>query len=101
MTVVDENGIPQFIDVRLSDRDVILARKNIKTSNPTSANYEINLALPIGTDTVPFTRGYTAVDAKVRGVTYRVVNTHLEDADDGGILLQIQQAQAAELFLFQ
>lgn len=96
VTGVDENGIPQFIDVRLSDRDVILARKHIKTSNPTSANYEINLALPIGTDTVPFTRGYTAVDAKVRGITYRVVNTHLEVKGEG-LVAAVQARQAQEL----
>lgn len=96
ITGVDENGVPQFIDVRLSDRDVILARKNIKTSNPVSANFEINLAIPIGTDTVPFTRGYTAVDAKIRGITYRVVNTHLEVKGEG-LVAAVQAQQAQEL----
>lgn len=95
-TGLDANGIPQFIDVRLSDRDVILAKKHVKTSNPVSANFEINLALPIGTDTVPFIRGYTAVDAKVRGTTYRVVNTHLEVKGEG-LVAAVQASQAQEL----
>ena len=95
-TGVDSAGTPQFIDVRLSDRDVILARKNIKTSNPTSANYQINLILPIAGGTIPFTRGYTAVDAKVRGITYRVVNTHLEVKGEG-MISAVQALQTQEL----
>lgn len=95
-TGVDGSGNPQFIDVRLSDRDVILARKNIKTSNPTTANYQVNLILPIAGGTVPFTRGYTAVDAKVRGITYRVVNTHLEVKGEG-LVAAVQALQAQEL----
>lgn len=97
-TGVDSFGTPQFIDVRLSDRDVILARKNIKTSNPTSANYQVNLILPIGGGSVPFTRGYTAVDAKVRGITYRVVNTHLEVKGEG-MISAVQALQAQELVI--
>ena len=45
VTGLDANGNPQYIDVRLSDRDVILARKNIKTSNPSAANYQVNLII--------------------------------------------------------
>ncbi|MCW9029959.1 MAG: endonuclease/exonuclease/phosphatase family protein [Gammaproteobacteria bacterium] len=96
VTGLDANGAPQFIDVRLSDRDVILARKGIKTSNPASANYQVNLLLPIAGGTIPFTRGYTAVDAKVQGITYRVVNTHLEVKGEG-IVTAVQAMQAQEL----
>jgi len=96
ITGFDSNGNPQFIDVRLSDRDVILARKNIKTSNPVSANYQVNLILPVANSTIPFTRGYTAVDAKVHGITYRVVNTHLEIKGEG-IISAVQALQAQEL----
>lgn len=96
VTGLDEYGNPRFIDVRLSDRDVILARKNIKTSHPESANYQVNLVLPIAGGNVPFTRGYTAVDAKVRGITYRVVNTHLEVYGEG-MIAAVQALQAQEL----
>ena len=96
LTGLDENGIPQYIDVRLSDRDVILARKNIKTSNPVAANYQVNLILPVGDSSIPFTRGYTAVDAKVRGITYHVVNTHLEVYGEG-MIAAVQALQSQEL----
>lgn len=96
VTGLDANGNPQYIDVRLSDRDVILARKNIKTSNPSAANYQVNLILPIAGGNVPFTRGYTAVDAKVRGITYRVVNTHLE-VNGEGMIAAVQALQSQEL----
>ena len=93
---LDGNGEPQFIDVRLSDRDVILARKNVKTSNPVAANFEVNLEVPVAGVTLPFIRGYTAVDAMVRGKTIRFVNTHLE-VQGQGIVSAIQALQMQEL----
>ena len=63
-------------DVRLTDYDVILARSDVEISNPMTANYEN--ALTIEMLGLQIKRGYVAVDATVSGVTYRVVNTHLE-----------------------
>ncbi|MGI9286979.1 MAG: endonuclease/exonuclease/phosphatase family protein, partial [Pseudomonadales bacterium] len=63
---------------RLRDSDVILARNSTtKTSNPASANFKDNFD-PFGNPALVFTRGYTAVDARVRGNAIRFVNTHLE-----------------------
>lgn len=87
---------------RVVDRDVIIYRTRSTTvSDPTSANYGVNFTVPFGGTNVEFTRGYTAVDANVRGKAIRFVNTHLE-VEDGpcltptGVIL-CQDPQAVEL----
>ena len=73
MPMFTDTGI---VDVRLTDSDVILARSDVEISRPISANYENSLTIEmLGLEVK---RGYTAIDATVSGVTYRVVNTHLE-----------------------
>lgn len=71
--------------VRLTMRDVILARAGLPTDelslgNPQSANYVNNLSLPIagGLTSVTSTRGWTAVDVVAKRRHFRFVNTHLE-----------------------
>jgi endonuclease/exonuclease/phosphatase family metal-dependent hydrolase len=71
-------------DVRFTDRLVVLARTDLKTSqlkieNTNAQHFTTNLTLPtatLGTLTIP--RGWISVDVKMRGKTYRFVNTHLE-----------------------
>jgi len=87
----------EFDDVRLTDYDVILAKRGIEISNIEARNFKAKIAIPEMGLELP--RGYVAVTAKVNGKKYRFVNTHLEDADQGGDLLKIQLAQAAELIL--
>ena len=89
-------NVPQLFDVRLTDRDVILARRGVETANATVANYAPGnqLTLNIGGLPVEFTRGWTAVDATVKDKTYRFVNTHLEV---GGDAAPIRNLQAIEL----
>jgi endonuclease/exonuclease/phosphatase family metal-dependent hydrolase len=67
-----------FYDVRLVDRDVILARRGVQTSNPQSANFEYALPVSIGAVSFVVPRGWTSVDARVHGRQLRFVNTHLE-----------------------
>jgi endonuclease/exonuclease/phosphatase family metal-dependent hydrolase len=101
----DENGVagdgpnPAIPDAeingRLTMRDVILARTSggVHTRNPQSANFATNLVVPVAGVPVTVKRGWTAVDAKVRGSGwFRFVNTHLEAFHP-----LIRQAQAAEL----
>jgi endonuclease/exonuclease/phosphatase family metal-dependent hydrolase len=94
------------MDLRLTDRDVVLVRGDLATANAMSKNFGINLPVQIpdpatGLDfTLEFTRGYGALDVTLGDDTYRVVNTHLEvgdDADPPSPLNLIQGAQAMEL----
>jgi endonuclease/exonuclease/phosphatase family metal-dependent hydrolase len=74
---------------------VILKRRGagVQTRNPQSANFATNLVVPVAGVPVTVKRGWTAVDAKVRGSGwFRFVNTHLEAFHP-----LIRQAQAAEL----
>lgn len=89
-------GGPMFDDVRLTDRDVILAHASVLTGNEVSNHYTMNLAFDVGGVQVDFLRGYTSVEAVVRGRHFRVVDTHLELNGDGGLSF-FQSAQASEL----
>jgi endonuclease/exonuclease/phosphatase family metal-dependent hydrolase len=89
------------IDVRQTDRSVILARADLKTSelklsNAQAGNFATNCVLPTSIGDINFLRGWAAVDVKIRGKSFRFISTHLDFA-----CLQftsaIQLAQAAEL----
>ncbi len=84
-------------DARLQLRDAILVRKGagVKTTNPQGGNYTNTLEIPIfgGSAVVRFVRGWTSVDATVRGKKLHFLNTHLEDIEAG----TVREDQAAEL----
>src|SRR5262249_5030671 len=72
-------------DIRLTDRDVILARTDLpasqlKLSTIQTANFATNLTVPIGATGQLFTNlcGWGAADVQVRGKTFRFINTHLQ-----------------------
>jgi endonuclease/exonuclease/phosphatase family metal-dependent hydrolase len=73
---------------RLTMRDVILRRTDskVKVSNPNSGTFSTLLQVNVaGTVTLDVTRGWTAVDAKLKGTKqFRFVNTHLEAFDSSG-----------------
>ncbi len=79
-----------FDDIRLTDYDVILARSDVEISRPMSANYANALTIEILLG-LEVKRGYAAVDATVSGVTYRVVNTHLEAFAEVNRVAQTQE----------
>jgi endonuclease/exonuclease/phosphatase family metal-dependent hydrolase len=83
---------PILFDGRMTDRDVILARADVPTGNPYSQQYQFLVPLQIGDISIESTRGFTSVDAWVRGRKYRVVNTHLEIAEGGARIYQSLQA---------
>jgi endonuclease/exonuclease/phosphatase family metal-dependent hydrolase len=106
----DENGIagdgpnPAIanaeINGRLTMRDVILARRGagIDTANPDAGHFSNLLPVSILGTQVPVTRGWTSVDAKVRGSHwFRFVNTHLEAFDPAALVPSFRAKQAAEL----
>ncbi len=73
MPMFSDTGVD---DIRLTDYDVILARSDVEVSRSSSQTYPTALLIEPLNFSVP--RGYTAIDATISGVTYRVVNTHLE-----------------------
>jgi len=88
------------INGRLTMRDVILVRRGagVQTANPQSANFKTLLTVPILGKPLTIKRGWTAVDAKVRGSHwFRFVNTHLEAFDPAQLVPSIRALQAAEL----
>lgn len=88
------------LNARLTMRDVILVRVGggIHVTNPASANFQHLLTLPILGTPLAVTRGWTRVDARVRGtVRFRFVNTHLEAFDPASLHPSIRALQAAEL----
>jgi endonuclease/exonuclease/phosphatase family metal-dependent hydrolase len=93
---IDNDGVPDGVGLQFTDRDAILVRKNVTVSNAEVATFETLRAFPpipsfIGKDVI---RGYAALDATVRGKTYRFAVTHLENEGDNP---DIQDAQTAEL----
>lgn len=86
------------INIGFTDRDVVLARSDLATSqlklsNVQAQHFSTNFAFvsPIlGELTVP--RGWISVDGKIRGKQFRFVSTHLESFHPG-----VQAAQALEL----
>jgi endonuclease/exonuclease/phosphatase family metal-dependent hydrolase len=88
-------------DIRLTDRDVILARTDVSSSklqlsNKQTGNYSTFASLPIGQtgQSIKLLRGWGSVDVTLRGQTFRFINTHLEQE---GQLNAIQVAQGNEI----
>jgi endonuclease/exonuclease/phosphatase family metal-dependent hydrolase len=94
-------GLPDAeINGRLTMRDVILARTSggVHTANPQSGNFASLLPVKILGQELVIKRGWTAVDAKVRGSGwFRFVNTHLEAFDPAFLVPSFRAKQAAEL----
>jgi endonuclease/exonuclease/phosphatase family metal-dependent hydrolase len=89
-----EAPIDKGYDVRLTMRDVILVKKrpDLRITKTSRANYDADIGVPTPSGTLTSTRGWTAVDAKLRGRKFRFVNTHLESAAAAP-----RNAQATEL----
>lgn len=109
----DANGVPgdgpggtgllanAEVNGRLTMRDVILARTRagVVTSNPKGGNYTHLLVEKVaGTKEIAVTRGWTSVDAKVRGSKkFHFVNTHFEAFDPETVYPSVRAQQAEEL----
>ncbi|MCX4666047.1 endonuclease/exonuclease/phosphatase family protein [Streptomyces sp. NBC_01381] len=88
-------------DIRLTDRDVLLARtdlpaRNFSVAHPQAAQFTNHVSLPNPiSPALPAIRvlhGWVGVDATVHGRTTRVVSTHLENLSPA-----VQEAQGQEL----
>jgi endonuclease/exonuclease/phosphatase family metal-dependent hydrolase len=85
-----------LMEVRLVDSDVVLARTDLSVSelkleNLQKGTFAAAIVLPIAGTNVTFPSGWIAIDVKLRGKTYRFVDTHLET------LSPVQAAQTSEL----
>lgn len=101
--VTPEAQVPPFVDLRLTEAVVVLARAGLATSDPRGGVFGVNLPITLAGFEVEVVKGWASVDATVKGRTYRFVTTHLEPADvlpGQGIhpdIHQIQLAQASEV----
>lgn len=94
-------------DVRLTDREVILARTDLnvselKLSNPQTGHFVTNLEFEVSPEfTFVEQRGWASVDVKVRGKNLRFITTHLESVFPGPVDISepIREAQAIEILL--
>jgi endonuclease/exonuclease/phosphatase family metal-dependent hydrolase len=94
-------------DVRMTDREVILARKGVETSNAQSTLFPSHLEFTIpfgvaGGAPVNLVRGLTHVDATVNGAHFTFAVTHLEvgggsNEQARGLLGPLQEGQAKDL----
>ena len=74
-----DNGTPiPFDDIRLTDRDAVLARADVYTANPLHAKYVAHVPVSLGGVVTGVYEGWSSVEATVHGRTYRFVSTHLE-----------------------
>jgi len=83
-------------DVRLTTRDVILARTDLpgfSVSDPQSHSFDAQVAIPTPIGAISLNRGWSSVDATYHGRTFLFVDTHL----DTEIAPAVQLAQAKEL----
>ena len=73
------NGTPiPFDDVRLTDRDAVLARGDVHIANPQHAKYLTHVPISIGGFETGIYEGWSSVEATFGGRTFRFVSTHLE-----------------------
>ena len=81
-------------DVRLTDRDVILARSGagIRIKGSGGSHYSRHFEVKLGNTTFPFVRGYAWADVAVGSARIRFITTHLESQS-----ARLARAQAEEL----
>lgn len=81
-------------DIRLTQRDAILARvgSKVRTGKTRRGQYSRTFIVPTQAGTANSKRGWVSVDGRVGGTSFRFVNTHLEAY--GG---DIREAQAKQL----
>ena len=89
--------VVDLVDVRMTDRDVILARADVSSRsmtvfNPQSSTFTAFLPINVLGMTLEVRRGWTSVDADIAGDTFRFINTHLE-----AFAPQVRDIQAGEL----
>jgi hypothetical protein len=95
-------GPEGLFDLRLTDRDVIIARADVPASQlkvlgTASGNFAAAVPLELGGQQLPVTRGWVSADVKHRGQTFRFVNTHPEAFSELVNFLQVRELVAGPL----
>jgi hypothetical protein len=73
-------------DVRLTMRDAILVKNDeVKTSNVGGGHFNVVFQPTTVAGTIPVTRGWNELDAKVKGEEFHFVNTHFEAFDSNPV----------------
>jgi endonuclease/exonuclease/phosphatase family metal-dependent hydrolase len=91
---ISGDDAPEF-DGRLTMRDAILARSDVKTKNNQHANFDARLEVSLPVGDVAVLRGWNSIDVRKVGrkkANFRFVNTHLES-----FVAATRTAQATEL----
>jgi endonuclease/exonuclease/phosphatase family metal-dependent hydrolase len=81
--------------VQLEDRDVILVNDDtpeLTWSNPQSGHYTAQQVIESPVGPLSFDRGWASIDARLKRLPFRFVDTHLETEESP----LVQEAQAAE-----
>ncbi len=96
-TSVELPDVATAEDVRFTDRQAILVRSDLRTSDlkwsyPETGIYQTEIPLSILGQQVSIKRAWISLDVKVRGRSFRVITTQLESFNPG-----VQFAQAGEL----
>jgi hypothetical protein len=90
-----------LVDLRLTDRDVVLVRGDVQAGPAIAGNYATNASFPLAGGEVEFLRGYVMMPVQAMGRSYLFVNTHLETRLESFAPLSLgrvyQTAQALEL----
>jgi hypothetical protein len=90
-------GIPGAV-VRLVDYDVIMVdKRRVRVVDTFSKTFDNNVGDVA--DGVSLTRGWTLLNAKIRGRPYAFVNTHLESGHQDPRLTELRYAQATEIVM--
>jgi len=84
---------PALDDLRFTDREVILARADVRVTHSQSGLFAAGVPVNVGGMDVLIQRGWASVDARVAGQSFRFLSTHLETST----FSPIQIAQGAEL----
>ncbi len=83
----------EFADIRLTDREVILARSGVAVADVVEAQFQVAVPIEVGGVPTSIPRAYASVQATVAGRDFRFITTHLET----GAAEPIQAFQAQEL----
>lgn len=88
--------------VRLADRDVIIARDDVRVTNARAGTFVNIVSFPFAGSVLPVARGWGSADVHVERATFRFVNSHLEAFGVPGVdAEQVRVAQAGELLAAQ